>query len=197
MGNIEKRGANSWRIGEQISTDEGRAWIRRSLKFPSDMSEAEQRAQAEIALARLIVDIADGRAVPSTSYTVETFAHLWLEDYVRPNLSPNYYTTLENMLRLRIIPALGDVRLDKLTPIALTRFISGLKNEDKKTTALPPEQRKRKATQYEIDQYKDAKPQKLSNRTIKSYYDCLNSMLDKAVQWEKLSRNPMDKVDAP
>ena len=42
---------------------------------------------------------------------------------------------------------------------------------------------------------KQAKP--LSARTVQHYYDTLDAMLDKAVQWDILAHNPMDKVDRP
>ena len=37
----------------------------------------------------------------------------------------------------------------------------------------------------------------LSPRTVRHYYDTMDAMLDKAVQWDILRKNPMEKVDRP
>ena len=41
------------------------------------------------------------------------------------------------------------------------------------------------------------KDKPLSENTILHYYTTLGSMLDKAVQWDVLTRNPIDRVDRP
>ena len=81
MGTIEKRGKNSWRIGTQVQTENGWEWVRDTIHLPVTMSEAKQRKEAEKALARLIVDVEEGRAKPTSakSYTVASFAEYWME----------------------------------------------------------------------------------------------------------------------
>lgn len=66
MGTIEKRGKNSWRIGTQVQTENGWEWVRDTIHLPGTMSEAKQRKEAEKALARLIVDVEEGRAKPTS-----------------------------------------------------------------------------------------------------------------------------------
>src|SRR5262245_9851318 len=46
--------------------------------------------------------------------TVGDYIAYWLEEVVRPNLSPGSYITYEGMARRHIIPGLGRKRLDKL-----------------------------------------------------------------------------------
>lgn len=43
MGSIEKRGENTWRVGFRRSVADGRGWVRKTLSFPADMPEVEQR----------------------------------------------------------------------------------------------------------------------------------------------------------
>ena len=75
----------------------------------------------------------------------------------------------------------------------LTHFINALRDETARTSAIDPDQRKRKA-----DRERPASaPRTLSDRTVRHYYDCINYMLNKAVQWQYLSVNPMDRVDRP
>lgn len=50
----------------------------------------------------------------STAMTVGKFAHYWVEEIVRPNLTPGTYVTYEGACRNYIVPGLGTKRLDRL-----------------------------------------------------------------------------------
>ena len=193
MATIERRGPNTWRVGIRTSAEEGRKWIRQTITFPADMPLADQRARAELAAARLLVDAAEGRAVPTHMLTVSEFAQIWLDEHVKPTCTENTYKNYKYLLESRILPELGECRLQKLTPIQLTRFINGVKEDAAKSTALPPDQRVRVS-----DRSKPGpKVRALSDRTVRHYYDTLNYMLNKAVQWQYLSYNPLERVDRP
>ena len=190
---IEKRGPNSWRVGFQTPVSDGRKWIRRTVTFPSGLSESEQRDRAELELARLKVDFADGAIVTDNPITVAEFARLWIDQHVRPNCSADTLKNYSYFLDSRILPALGEMQLQKLNPVVLNRFIVSLRSEPARTTAIPAADRVRAA-----DRDRPAAPARvLSDRTVRHYYDTLSYMLEKAVQWEYLARNPMKKVDRP
>lgn len=190
---IEQRGPNTWRVGFRTSVEEGRRWIRRTVTFPPGLSESEQRARAELEEARIRVDYADGNIVPDNPITVREFSKLWIDEHVRPNCSADTLKNYQFFLDSRILPALGDVQLQKLTPVILNRFVVSLRNDTARTTAKPAADRVRVS-----DQLRPApRPRQLSERTVRHYYDTLSYMLEKAVQWEYLSRNPMKKVDRP
>ncbi len=193
MASIEQRGPNSWRIGVRTSVAEGRKWIRRTVTFPPQMPLNEQRARAELAAAQLQLDLAEGKAVQQRSLTVRQFAEIWMEEHVAQNCGATTRKNYRFFLDSRILPALGDVQLQKLNPMQLTRFINDIRADDARTTAIPAEQRKRRADRERPEQ----EPRKLSDRTVRHYYDCLNYMLNKAVQWQYLTANPMDRVDRP
>ena len=190
---IEQRGPNSWRVGFQTSVAEGRKWIRKTITFPAELSESEQRARAEIEEARLRVDYADGNIVEDNPITVREFAQIWIDEHVRPDCSADTLKNYQFFLDSRILPALGDIQLQKLNPVMLKKFINGVRADRARTTAKPPLERVRVA-----DQERPApRPRQLSDRTVRHYYDTLSYMLEKAVQWEYLTRNPMKKVDRP
>ena len=193
MASIEQRGPNSWRVGVRTSVADGRKWIRRTVTFPPQMPLEEQQARAELAAAQLKLDVAQGKATQQTSLTVRDFSEIWITDHVIPNCSADTLKNYKFFLSSRILPAIGDTPLHKLTAIQLTRFINGLREEEARTTALDPQQRKRRS-----DRDRAAPPpRKLSDRTVRHYYDCINYMLNKAVQWQYLTSNPMDHVDRP
>ena len=200
MGMIEKRGKNSWRVGVQIQTESGRKWVRRTIKLPSEMSEARQYREAEKALARLVLSLDDEDfEPPRPRHTVRSFAELWMEQHVVPNLAAATQKNYRHFLDARILPALGDVPLEDLTPLRLTQWLNEVRRSPRISTALPEEQLKTPRRPSEEERMARAKPadMRLSARTVQHYYDTLEAMLKKAVQWDVLEKNPMEKVDRP
>ncbi len=208
-GFIEQRSNNSWRIRVYVNVGGKRRYVSDTLHFPASMPEAEQRQRAEETLADLEADIAAGNInTERPDVTLSQFASVYLQDYVRPSTSANNLKTVSNLISMRILPALGDVLLRQLTPIRLTRFINSLRVSPKAQQSLPPDQRVRRSADpsklardvaaYAAEQERLAlHPDTLSARTIHHYYQTLYAMLQKAVQWDYLPTNPMDKVDAP
>ena len=193
MGTIEKRGKNSWRIGERLPTAMGREWVRRTLTFPASMSQAEQRRAAEIELARLVVDVADGIAVPEREITVRELADIWLATHVEQNCKPTTAATYRTLLEGRILPVIGDKRVSQLKPLELQQLLNDLHTAEKRTTALPAQQRKRAA-----DRKRPEAPRAhLSDKTVRHYYDVMNYMFNKGVKWKLIRRNPLEDVDRP
>lgn len=194
MASIEQRGPGQWRVGIRTSVEDGRRWIRRSLSFPADMPMPEQRARAELAAAQLQLEYEQGEVARQPEpITVRDFAEIWITKHVIPNCSPNTLKNYRFFLDSRILPALGDIKLSKLTPIRITDFLNSVRNDTARSTAIPADQRKRRA-----DRERGEPPQRhLSDRTVRHYYDCLQYMLNKAVQWQYLEHNPMDRVDRP
>lgn len=202
MGTIEKRGRNSWRIGVQVQTEHGWEWVRDTIRTPEGLSEAKQRKLAEKALARLTVDVEAGRIQPAKKaqqYTVRAFAELWMEQHVKPDLKPTTYKNYRQFLDSRILPMLGDMPLKKLTPLRLTQWLNDVRNSPRLSTRLPDEQLRTQRRPSDEAKLASAEKQasQLSARTVQHYYDTMDAMLDKAVQWEILAVNPMDKVDRP
>ncbi len=201
MATIEKRGAFSWRIGLKLKQPDGTfEWVRNTVKFPEGTSETAMRKRVEMEAARMELDAETGALQQKQEETLATFADIYIAEYLRPNCSPSHIHTITHMLERRILPELGAVPLHKLTPLMLERFINSLRNAPKRGTTLPPEQRKRKPTQDEIDHYEkqqQAAPETLSDRTVLHYYNCLSGLFKQAVRWDKLSANPMDKVTRP
>ena len=201
MGTIEKRGLFSFRIGVQVRLPDGSwEWIRDTIHVTPDLSARAARKQAEMALARLEADVYEGKRKPDAkATTLRAFSAIWIENHVRPNCSPVTLKNYQHFLASRILPALGDVPLRKLTPLMITEWLTQLRSDARRTTLLPDDQlaRPRRAdeTANLISDEKRARP--LSGRTVQHYYDTLSTMLDYAVQWDFLAKNPMEKVTRP
>lgn len=197
MGSIERRGPNSWRVGVQVTTDSGRPWIRRSLKFSAAMSESQQRRQAEKALRQLEVDVENGKARPEQNLTVRELSKIWMDRHVIPNLSPITAKNYQHLLDRRILPTLGDVAVDKLTPGMLADFMADVRKNGRMEQKKPDEKLKRKRTPSDETKLSGRPDAPLSDKTLRTYYDAVYQMLEKAVKWELLWRNPMAQVDRP
>ena len=59
-------------------------------------------------------------------FTLQEYALLWIENYIRPTRKPGTYRRYEEILRLYVVPELGKKPLDKITRADVKRFLLGL-----------------------------------------------------------------------
>jgi len=197
MGSIEQRGPNSWRVGVQVQTEDGRKWIRRSLKFSAALSQAQQRRQAEKALHQLEADVENGKARANQNMTVRDLSALWMRRHVVANLSPVTAKNYQHLLDRRILPKLGDVPVEKVTPGMLSDFMAEVRAEGRIVQAKPEAELKTKRRPSDLARLAKDPSAPLADKTLRTYYDTLYQMFEKAVRWEILWRNPMANVDRP
>jgi len=91
-------------------------------------------AQAKLRELRRELDRAGDLA--TSSPTVETWMRTWLDRIARPRLKPNTLTTYRGQVDRYIIPAIGRIRLDKLTPAHVRRVHDLASDGRSSTTAL-------------------------------------------------------------
>ena len=86
------------------------------------------RRQAERALTKALGAVDNGqlRAVARESFTQA--ATSWLA-YKKPRIEPSTYRDYEIHIRLRLIPAFGETRLDKITRPQIERYLSDLDDQ--------------------------------------------------------------------
>ena len=197
MGTIEKRGKGSWRIGFQVETPRGWEWVRETIHVDPQLSESRQRKEAEKALARLQTEVEAGTKGPTrTHYTVRAWSEVWMEKEVKPNCSPVTYADYRWLLDSRILPLLGDVPLNKLTPVMLTDWLAQIRTSPRKPHRLPDDQLVHKRPpSRQLPPQKEDKP--LAVKTLQHYHSCMDTMLSAAVRLEVLKNNPMEKVMRP
>lgn len=197
MGSIEQRGPNSWRVGVQVQTENGRKWIRRSLKFSEALSPAQQRRQAEKALHQLEADVENGKARANQNMTVDDLAALWMRRHVLANLSPVTAKNYKHLLDRRILPKLGSIPVEKVTPGVIADFMAAIREEGRISQLKPEEKLKTKRRPSDVARLAKKPDAPLSDKTLRTYYDTLFQMFEKAVRWEILWRNPVAAVDRP
>ena len=135
MATLEKRGKGSWRVGFQVRTPAGWQWVRKTVHVDPNLTDKQQRKEAERALARLQVEADEkGLTAPDGGHTVRSWSAVWLEAHVRQNCSPVTYAGYKRMISTRVLPLLGDVPLSKLTPVMLTDWLTQVRSSPRLST---------------------------------------------------------------
>jgi integrase len=83
---------------------------------------ADTREEAQAALRKLLHERDRGLLADPGKQTVGQFLTAWLEDVVKPSVRPNTYRSYADVVNRHISPALGRIRLTKLSPQHLQRF---------------------------------------------------------------------------
>lgn len=196
MGTVTKRGKNSWRIATQYKTAHGWEWMRLTLHMDPELPESVQKRDAERELKKLEKRLA-AEQDDEERLTVRSWSQQWIEKHVRPDCSPVTVHNYQHLLNSRILPKLGDVPLEDLTPALLTDWMISLRSAPRKTTRKPDEQlaHPRAKSEKLISDAQASRP--LSASTIQHYYTCMEAMLSTAVRMGYLEHNPMERVKRP
>ena len=121
------------------------------------------KRDAETELAKRLTELADGRYVPPTVETVETYARHWIENIApatRAAITVERYTSL---LRTHIIPGLGAIELQRLDGSAIDRF------------------------------YASRRERGLASLTLHHIHSLLRQVLASAVKAKKIARSPIGR----
>lgn len=159
-GSVKKHG-KTWRYRIYMGVIDGEKSYQSKSGF-----KTEREAQA--AMRKVLTSLDTGTYVPSTSMTVGDFLEKWLED----KASVIRYGTLRKyrwLINRRIIPMLGKLPLQGLTPQHIQTLYAKLRNGDKP----------------------------LSSRSILHTHRLLHEALDRALKWSLIARNPCDAVETP
>lgn len=109
-----------------------------------------------------------GEVVQPRQTTVADWLRYWLENIVRPYRAETTVYGYRNMIENYLVPRLGKIQLQALTPQKIQRYYTDLLT---KTT--------------------------LSANTVRKHHDLLRTALDVAVRQQMIATNPADRVEAP
>ncbi len=126
------------------------------------------KSQAAQILRAALTAKDNGQLVMAPSQTLAAYLTTWLEQVVKPQRRPGTFRGYEQIVRVHLVPGLGRVRVDRLTPAQVQAFINA-KLED-------PD---------------------LSPRTVQYMFAVLRAALGRAVKWGIVARNVCDVVDGP
>jgi len=115
---------------------------------------------------------------PKPGILLGDWLDLWYQSYKKANLRPNTQMSYERRIYQHIIPALGNIQMDKLTANNLQQFYSELKKSGRLLRA---------------ELYGEG----LSDQTIRGIHTTLHAALDKAVAEKLILCNPADGCRLP
>jgi len=115
-GGIRKRADGRWEAAIDLGWESGK----RKRKF------LYGRTRIEVAekLRRVQAAIDNGRPVLDERVQVGDFLDRWLDTVVKPNRSHGHWRNCEAAVRLHIKPALGSIRLSKVTAADVQRLVN-------------------------------------------------------------------------
>ncbi|OGO51923.1 MAG: integrase [Chloroflexi bacterium RBG_16_68_14] len=113
-GSIFKRGDGRWAAALNLGYEGGRR--RRKHLYGRTRGEVAQKLQ------RVQRTLADGGVLTAERQTVATLLEAWLSDSAASKVRPRTLQRYREIVRLHLIPALGRVRLSKLTPAHVERM---------------------------------------------------------------------------
>ncbi|MEK3792024.1 tyrosine-type recombinase/integrase [Paenibacillus sp. FSL R7-0204] len=86
-------------------------------------------ALAWSACRKAMTEAEKGLHIKTTNITLEKYLYEYLETHAKPNFKPTSYDTEKTIIEARIIPALGKVKLQALTPRAIKGFYAELRKK--------------------------------------------------------------------
>jgi integrase len=166
-GSIRRRGERSWELKVELGRDPLGRRLRRFY------SHKGTRRQAEVELARLVSESATGVGVDPSRLTVAEFLDRWDRDWASMNVSPKTLERYRQLVRLNLVPHIGQLRIQKLRPSDLNELYARLCRAGGQ----------------------EGRP--LSARTVGHVHRVLHRALGHAVQWGVVGRNAADNVNPP
>ena len=115
---------------------------------------------------------------PKPGILLGDWLDLWYQTYKKSNLRPNTQMSYERRIYQHIIPALGNIQMDKLTTNDIQQFYAKLKQGGRL---------------LRTELYGEG----LSDQTVRGIHTTLHAALDKAVSEKLLFRNPADGCRLP
>jgi integrase len=124
------------------------------------------KRQAQGALAKLVTEVEQQQVTFAGAGKLDDLLDRWLE-YITPNRAPYTIDEYRRLIYKTIKPALGNVRLDRLSARQLDAF------------------------------YRSLQEKGLSGSSIHQHHSILHASLGRAVKWGLIAGNPADRATAP
>lgn len=158
-GSIVKRG-NKYSIVIYLGVDE------HGKKKYKWFSGYDKQKEAEKDLPKKLLEVEQGYYFGTGEMFLREVIEEW-RGYAKKNLSTQTYDRYESILRLSIIPKLGNMKVSKIKTLHLQKYINDLVDEGK------------------------------AYGTINNHYFCLKAILEQAVKWQLITANPILGIVKP
>lgn len=176
MASIKQRG-KSWLVTVSLGYDgQGKKLTKsKSFKKPQDTTPKKWEKELQKLALEFEIEVQKGLYLDSGA-TLKNFVDRWIVEYAEKQLQPKTIESYKSELESKIIPSLGHIKLNKLTPVQILSFLNNLMEDGVR---------------------KDGRPGGYSDRTIKYQWQILSSILQTAVYWQVIPDNPCRRVKCP
>lgn len=173
MATIRKRG-NAYQIRVSTGYDTKGNHKEQAMTWKPPEGMTERQIQKELNRQAVMFEDACNRGFKSTAIKFEELAEEWFTEYAALNLR---VSTFEEMRKLtkRVYPALGHLRIDKITARQIQTFLNSLAKDGANMLTGKP----------------------LSPKTIHHHLELISDVFGYAVKMELVSNNPCSKVAIP
>lgn len=173
MATIRKRG-NSYQIRVSCGYDTSGNQVVQTMTWKPADGMNKKQIEKELQKQAILFEDKCMKGQVTANIKFQDFAEEWFEEYARLNLRS---TTYERMRQLthRVYPAIGHLRMDKITARQLQGFVNSLAKEGANE--------------------KTGKP--LAPKTIRHNLSFISDVFSYAVKMDLLSDNPCRKVTIP
>ena len=173
MANIRKRG-NTYQIRVGCGYNAKGEQISRSMTWRPPVDMTEKQAEKEVQKQAILFEEKCLHGQVTTNVKFEEFAEQWFKEYAELNLRSTSLERMKNLTK-RVYPAIGHIRLDKITARQIQQFINDLAKNGKNLRSGKP----------------------LSRKTVVHHLSFISDVFGYAVKMDMLSENPCAKVSVP
>lgn len=173
MATIQKRN-DSYSIRVSCGYDTNGKQIIQSKTWKPDEGMTERQIQKELKRQAVLFEEACMKGFQSSAVKFEAFCDEWFEEYAKVNLRN---TTYERLLQLkhRIYPAIGHLRMDKITVRQIQTFVNTLSKDGANERTGKP----------------------LAPKTIRHNLSLISDVFSYGIKMGVVSDNPCSKVTIP
>lgn len=173
MATIRKRG-NTYQIRVSCGYDTKGNQVIQTTSWKPEPNMTARQAEKEVQKQAMLFEEKCLKGQITANVKFETFAEQWFEEYAKLNLRHTSYERMRQLTQ-RVYPAIGHLRLDKITGRHVQQFINDLALNGKSM--------------------KTGKP--LSRKTAIHHLSFISDVFSYAVKMDMLSENPCRKVTVP
>jgi len=132
-------------------------------------------------VAHLLRSLDTGCYVDPARLTVTEYLKQWLDNYAKMNVAPKTFHRYQEIVKLHLVPALGAYRLNRLQPLHTQSYYTQALESGRLPKGKKPLKERRG----------------LSEQTVLHHHRVLREALNRAVKWQLLVTNPVDRAEPP
>ena len=173
MATIRKRG-NTYQIRVSCGYDSKGNQVIQTTSWKPEPNMTARQAEKEVQKQAMLFEDKCLKGQVTANVKFEEFAEQWFEEYAKLNLRNTSYERMKQLTK-RVYPAIGHLRIDKITGRHIQQFINDLALNGKS--------------------FKTGKP--LSRKTAVHHLSFISDVFSYAVKMQMLSDNPCRLVTVP